>query len=268
MDEPLVIGRGEIESSAFAVGEAVQDRLGEAPREFEVAITPASLQQLEQRIGEKRIVVEIGIQMRAAVLVRCEQPPLLPQRAVDEIDGVSRGVGEIRTMQDAGGDRESADHERVPRGQDLFIAAGPDAQRAYGQQLRAGRVDERCARPVPRAGRGHRDASGPRNWGPDRGRSGARTPRTRPRSIGLAPRRSSRRRTGPRVLPSRHRGSSKSRLAGACMSRSTQSAVSPAMCANSLSPVTAAAAAYVPRSCALSYSIFSKCGMVHDSSTE
>jgi hypothetical protein len=142
MDEPLVIGGGEIESPAFRIGKAVQDRLGKCPCEFEVAIPPSSLQKLEQRLGKKRVVVEVGIQMRTAVLVGCEQPSLLPQRAVDEIDGVSRGVGEIRTMQDPGGDRESPDHERVPRGQDFFIAAGPDAQRAYGKQLRAGRVDQ------------------------------------------------------------------------------------------------------------------------------
>ena len=37
MDEPLVIGRSEIKSAAVRIGEALQDRLGERLREFEVA---------------------------------------------------------------------------------------------------------------------------------------------------------------------------------------------------------------------------------------
>ena len=92
------------------------------------------------------MIVEIGVQVRAAVLVCREQTPLLPQRAADEIDGMSRGVGEIRPMQHAGGDRESADRERVPRGQDLLVSTGPDAQRPRGEELCAGRFDQRGRR--------------------------------------------------------------------------------------------------------------------------
>ena len=150
MDEPLVIGGGEIESAAFRIGkERPASPRPESCANSRSRSAPTSLQELEQRIGEKRVVVEIGMQMRTAVLVGCEQPSLLPQRAVDEIDGGSRGVGEIRTMQHPGGDGESSDHERIPRGQDLFIARR--ARRATCARQAASRAPSRARRRLVRA---------------------------------------------------------------------------------------------------------------------
>ena len=58
--------------------------LDQGLRELEIAAAPTRLQQLEQRFGEKCVVVEIRRQVRAAILVGREQSPVAPQLVMNE----------------------------------------------------------------------------------------------------------------------------------------------------------------------------------------
>ena len=89
------------------------------------------------------MVVQIRVQMRTAILVRCQQPALAPESCMEEIDcplcrGQPRGVAEY-----ARGARERGNHERVPGSQDLVVAPGTDAPLARGKQV-APRLLEAC----------------------------------------------------------------------------------------------------------------------------
>ena len=84
--------------------------------------------------------------MRASVLAGCQQAAVLPQGVPDEIHGTFGRVDPVPAVQQAPGNRHAADHQSVPRGEYLVIAAGTDALFAGGEQLTAGRVDPRVNR--------------------------------------------------------------------------------------------------------------------------
>ena len=141
------------------------------------------------------VIIEVGVEMRAPVHVGRQQSPVAPQVAADEVERARGGGCELRARQRARGDRQAADHERVPRGEDLLIARRAHALRADREQLRA--RARRCSaatsggvRPQPRGDLLAReppraDASGPRSSAADRARSAARTRRT-PRALSAA----------------------------------------------------------------------------------
>ena len=209
--------------------------------------------------------------MPAPVLGGGEQPAVAPQRAADEVDRRRGSVGQVGTAQHPGRNRQPLDHERIPRGENFLIARRPYAELTNFQQLGARRLDQAdCARgaDVRGACRLRRGAIRPRNWPGGPGRSGARTPRTPLRSAAMPSRSVSIHRICPRDVPSRHPSWNRTPPCGERISRSTQSAVSPAIRMNSASPVARAARAYSHSSRPLSYSIFSKCGIIHSASTE
>ena len=139
----MIVGREE--EAAARIREVREQHVGELAREGEVAVAPAALQQLDQPPREERVVVEIGRETRAAVLVRGLETPVLPQLRADEIDGARRGCGEVRPVEHARGARHAGDHQAVPRHQQLLVAARPDALLACREQL-AARGFERLAR--------------------------------------------------------------------------------------------------------------------------
>ena len=102
MNERFVVGCGEEETARLGVLEAVQQRIREGARELEVAAAPARLQQLEQRLAEKRVIVEIRLQVGAPILVAGEQSTAAPQGAMDEIDCAGRGLREVRPVEQRG----------------------------------------------------------------------------------------------------------------------------------------------------------------------
>jgi hypothetical protein len=58
--------------AAAAVLELLQEDVQEFRRELKIAAAPSSLQQLEQRVSQEDIVIEIGVEMRVAILVGCQ----------------------------------------------------------------------------------------------------------------------------------------------------------------------------------------------------
>ena len=143
VDQGLVIIRGEIETAGRVVGKALQHDIEELSCEAQLIGAEAHLLQLEDRVGEVHVVVQVRIQMGAALHGGCQQPAIPPQGGADEIEGARRGCRQLLAGQGPRRYRHAADHERVPRGEDLVIARRTHARRAHREQLRARRCDER-----------------------------------------------------------------------------------------------------------------------------
>ena len=73
LDQHFVVVAGEEESAVLLVFEACQQRIGELHRKGQVCTAVFGLQQFQQRIQQKRMIVQIGVQVRLAVLVRRQQ---------------------------------------------------------------------------------------------------------------------------------------------------------------------------------------------------
>ena len=142
VDQRLVIVCGEEEAAALVL-EMREQHVGERAGEVEVAVAPAALEQLEHAGREQRVVVEISRKPRAAILVRGLEPAVLPELRADEVERARRGLRVVGPRQSPRGAREPADHQPVPRGEDLLVASGPDTARARGEQLGARGIEER-----------------------------------------------------------------------------------------------------------------------------
>src|SRR5580698_458179 len=96
-----------------------EEHLHEIAGKVELVGTKAQLRELENRIDQVGVVIEVRVQMRAAVLVGRKQPAVAPQSIANEIEGARGGECEILAPEGARRDREVADHERIPGGQYL-----------------------------------------------------------------------------------------------------------------------------------------------------
>ncbi len=130
MDQRFVIVGREPEATVLAVLEMREQQLGNVTGKREVCAVPACLQQLEQRIEQEGMVVEISGEFRLAVLVAGQQPTVLYEIRADEVDGTGGGVDQLRAIQRPAGNGQAADGQRVPRRQLLLIPRGGHALRA------------------------------------------------------------------------------------------------------------------------------------------
>ena len=85
MDQLLVIVRGEEEAAGALVGVMPENHVQQLPGELQLLGSEADLLQLQDAIGEERVVIEIRIQMRPAVFVSGEEPAVAPERPAYEI---------------------------------------------------------------------------------------------------------------------------------------------------------------------------------------
>jgi hypothetical protein len=75
-----------------AVRKVLQHHLDELLRKLELLAAETQLLELEHRIGEKHVVVEVGVEVRTALHVCGQQPPVAPEPRADEIERArSRG---------------------------------------------------------------------------------------------------------------------------------------------------------------------------------
>src|SRR6516162_6910188 len=74
VDQGFVIARGEIETTGCGILEVLPRHLDELPCEVELGGAKTHLLQLEDRVGEKYVVIEVGVEMCTAVHRRREQP--------------------------------------------------------------------------------------------------------------------------------------------------------------------------------------------------
>ena len=233
LDQPLVVVAGEEEAAAFAVLEALQQRARRARcANSRSSRAEIGLQHLEQRSEQEGVVVEVGVEMRAAVLVRARAAAVLPHRGADEVERAARRVEPVGAAERARGARHAA------RSSARSSSRAPSRRGRAARACRAPRTA--CARAVssssgtrPRRGRaraatsrsGSRDDEMPvpalevgRPVEAVVRRDDARTPRA---SAARGPRPASRRRTCPPRARSRRRATSSSRL------RATASRASP-----------------------------------------
>src|SRR5579859_8094962 len=99
MDQCFVILRGEEKSAVGGILELFQQHCRQFLRELKIAAAPSGLQQLQQRIDKKRVVVEIGGQVGTPVLVCCEQTAVAPKVMPDEIHRGGCGQIQIRSLE-------------------------------------------------------------------------------------------------------------------------------------------------------------------------
>src|SRR5215471_5626268 len=83
----LVIMAGEKEPTGSLVLEAIEQSIGQFDAPREILRPELCLQQLKQRPKHEGVVIEIGIQMCASVLVGCEKAPVAPESLADEVGG-------------------------------------------------------------------------------------------------------------------------------------------------------------------------------------
>ena len=76
------------------------------------------------------MVVEIRVEIGTLAAARREQPAAAPRGSAKRIDCIAREVGPARHVERAGRAREARDGERVPRREDLLVAAGMHARLA------------------------------------------------------------------------------------------------------------------------------------------
>ncbi len=72
-DQLLVVGRGGEEAAALGVAEAGDHRVGQLPRGGEPARLEARFVEDEERFEQEGVVLEVGVQVGAAVLVGAQQ---------------------------------------------------------------------------------------------------------------------------------------------------------------------------------------------------
>ncbi len=137
LDELFVIVAGEIKAAALPVFKLFEQYLGQAADECQIVGAEIRLQHLEDRLRQIGVVVEIGIEMGLAVLVGGVEALAagVPHGRAHEGQRLARRGQPGRFPEHARGMRHALDHQRVPAGQDFFIAPWMDALRARGKQF-------------------------------------------------------------------------------------------------------------------------------------
>ena len=130
-----MIIRGEEKAAGALIGVVPQDYFQQVAGESQLIGTESDLLQLQDGIGEVYVIVEIRVQMRAAVVVGRKQPAFAPQRAAHELERPPGGIRQIITAERPRRHGQTADHQAVPGSENLVIPSGTDPALAYAQQL-------------------------------------------------------------------------------------------------------------------------------------
>ena len=80
----MIVG-SEVETAVLAIAEVLEQGIGERNCELQVGAAPACLQQLEQRVEQERVVVQIRGEARLAILMDGELAAIAEQVLADEI---------------------------------------------------------------------------------------------------------------------------------------------------------------------------------------
>src|SRR3569623_1893245 len=103
IEQPFVVIGGEEEAAVIAIFEMREQAIGERDGEVEIIVAPARLQQLEHAVEQKGVVVEIGTETGAAILVHRPQAAVVPQPGADEIARALRRCNIARLVPHAAG---------------------------------------------------------------------------------------------------------------------------------------------------------------------
>src|SRR4030095_16683231 len=133
-DQRLMIVAGEEESTGGGIPEVGNRGVHQPLRRLEVTPVLHRLEDIEQCGDEERVIVEMRMQLGAAVLPCAEQAITALQLTLDKRDGVDRDLaiaGIVEQLRRLG---EGADHQAVPRGENLAVEARLDAPLARREQ--------------------------------------------------------------------------------------------------------------------------------------
>src|SRR6185437_11581583 len=86
VDQLLVIVRGKEEAAGAVIQIVPQKHFQQLAGELQLIRTEANLLQLQDGIGEERVVVEIRVQLRATVVVSGQEPAVAPEYAAHEVE--------------------------------------------------------------------------------------------------------------------------------------------------------------------------------------
>ena len=137
MNEFLMVVRGEEETAACLVLEVIQQGLGQFDEKLKIAISPTRLQKFESSIDQEGIIVEVGVEVGATVLVTGQQASVFPESGTDEIEGALGRDNEIRSLEQSSGAGHALDHEPVPGGQHLVVTPRSYTSISGGEQFAA-----------------------------------------------------------------------------------------------------------------------------------
>src|SRR6185436_7829683 len=112
-----------------------QQRVGKSACENKVVVRETRLQQLERSGDEERVVVEIGVEVGAPILVGREQPVVAPQLFAQEFESAPRGRDPVLPAEYPPGVRHATDGERIPGNEDLLVAPGTNALFTRGEKF-------------------------------------------------------------------------------------------------------------------------------------
>ena len=73
-----MIVTGEKEAAMLAILKLIEQSIRQCACEFQILDAKLALHQLYQGVEQKRVVIEIGVQVRLAVLVRSQQLAFAP----------------------------------------------------------------------------------------------------------------------------------------------------------------------------------------------
>ena len=127
-DQLLVVVGGREEAAALGVAEA-GDRSSSA--RARASLEPARLEgrfvEGEQRLEQEGVVLEVGVEAGAAVLVGAQQAALgVAHRSRTNSAQRAGGVEVVLAAEHRAGLGQGGDHQRVPGGEALVVEAGPD----------------------------------------------------------------------------------------------------------------------------------------------
>ena len=109
VEKPLVVVAREEEAAVLRVFELVQQNVGELARPRVVLDAKPRLHELEQRVEQERVIVEVRVEVRALALARGEQPAVAPRRAAQRVGSARRRAPPTAAR------RARAPHGRIPR---------------------------------------------------------------------------------------------------------------------------------------------------------
>ncbi len=145
MDQGFVVVGGEVEATVFLVLEMCQQCIGQLPGKRQVCHRGVVLHEFEQGGEQEGVVVEIGGQVHASRTRSCEQAAagfvLAPVVRPQEIQRTARRSLPVVATADACSMRQTFDHQGVPAGQDLVVAARTHTLGARGEEFGAGGFD-------------------------------------------------------------------------------------------------------------------------------
>ncbi len=131
VDQLLMVVRGQVESATLLVLEVREHGVGQRLCQLEVSRAPARLQELKQTIQQKNVIVEVGVEMRTAVLGHGQEASVAPKLGAQKIECPLGGAHELAARKQTPASRHASDHQTVPRRQYLFVASRPHALLAY-----------------------------------------------------------------------------------------------------------------------------------------